>query len=65
MSTFIDHACHSRDDTDVEAEMALASLLSENERLLDELITPDIVKQFETLAINRVRNVFAHPPLVL
>jgi hypothetical protein len=54
ISTFIKHACSCKDDTDIEAEKALSSLVTGNEKLLVEVITPDVIHEFERLVSIRV-----------
>ena len=54
VNIFIYHACHTDGDNDVFAELTLETLLSNNEQLLDEVITEDTVHMFEDLMKTQV-----------
>ena len=62
----IHHACHSKSEVDLGAEKALSSLLN-NERLLTDVITDDIVAVFLSLVVDRVRarGQSSHSPAVM
>ena len=50
----IEHTCRATGERDLFADLLLSELLSNNERLLDEVITADTVAQFEALVLSQV-----------
>jgi hypothetical protein len=51
---FIDQACKTEGENDICAEATLKCIFKDNERLLDEVITPEIVQKFEHLMTKEV-----------
>lgn len=52
----IEHTCRATGGSDLKAEVALSSLLNNNARLLDEVVTSDTVELFESLVLSQTKD---------